>query len=88
MSQYKPQVLAEAYAMNLVLEVTDQRAAAEEPRLRQIKGGWAASGRGWAVHGVTQEEAVQKFQTAIERHTVIAARPYWYEAIQSLMRPE
>lgn len=74
--------------MNLVLEVTQQQAAAEEPRLRPIKGGWAASGRGWAVHGATREEAAQRFHAAVEQHRVIAARPYWYEAIQSLMRPD
>ncbi len=57
----------------------------EEPHLRQIQGGWAASGKGWAVHGATQDEAIQRFQAAVEQHKVIAARPYWYEQLQALM---
>lgn len=74
--------------MNLILDVTHPQAAGEEPCVRPIKGGWAASGRGWAVHGSTQEEALQKFYAAAEQHKVIAARPYWYEAIRALMRSE
>ena len=29
--------------------------------LQEIKGGWAAVGRGWAVFGPTQEEALTRF---------------------------
>ena len=52
---------------------------AEKPTLRPIKNGWAASGRGWAVHGVTQEEALDNFSRADQQHREIEARPYWYE---------
>ncbi len=42
--------------------------------LRPIKGGWAALGEGWAVHGKTKEEAVSLYHEAIERHKEIDAR--------------
>jgi hypothetical protein len=43
--------------------------------VRPIKGGWAALGDGWAVHGKTKEEAVRLYHEAIERHKEIDARP-------------
>ncbi len=61
--------------------------AVEEPRLRPIKGGWAASGDGWAVHGATQEEALQKFRRAVEQYREIISRPYWYEVLQGTAEP-
>lgn len=42
-----------------------------EPRLEPIKNGWAAIGDSWAVHGATQEEALEKFQLALKRHREI-----------------
>lgn len=42
--------------------------------LSPIKGGWAAYGQGWAVHGYTKEEAVRLYQEAVERHREIDAR--------------
>jgi len=52
-------------------------------KLRQIKGGWAASGDGWAVHGATQEEATERFHEAECQRAEIAKRPYWYEVYQA-----
>ena len=46
-----------------------------EPDLRKIKGGWAALGDGWAVHGATREEAVQRYYTAAELRVEISQRP-------------
>jgi hypothetical protein len=47
----------------------------EYPNLRSIKGGWAALGEGWAVHGMTKEEAVTLYHEAVERHKEIDAHP-------------
>lgn len=74
--------------MSLVLQKVHRVAEADGPYLRPIKHGWAASGNGWAVHGQTQEEAVRRFHEAVREHAAIAARPYWYVALQSLMRGE
>lgn len=46
-----------------------------EPRLERIKGGWAARGDGWAVHGATQDEALERYQEAVRRHEEIDRRP-------------
>jgi hypothetical protein len=46
-----------------------------EPRLEQIVGGWAARGRGWAVHAPTKEEALKRYAETQERYTRIDARP-------------
>lgn len=51
----------------------------KEPMLVPIKNGWAAFGDDWAVHGATQEEAIEKYWKAVERHREIDARPLWYE---------
>lgn len=32
---------------------------AQQPRIYRVKNGWAAAGKGWAVHGETQEEAMR-----------------------------
>ena len=45
-----------------------------QPRLEQIKNGWAALGEGWAVHGSTQEEALELFRQAQRWHTDIEQR--------------
>lgn len=42
---------------------------------KPVKGGWAALGNGWAVHGKTEEEAIRLYHEAIERHKEIEARP-------------
>jgi len=57
---------------------------ASEPALRPIKSGWAASGKGWAVHGATREDATARFYEAVRQHRMIEARPYWYEQLQAL----
>ncbi len=46
----------------------------KEPKLAPIKNGWAALGDGWAVHGHTPEEAIQKFHEAEQLHREIDAR--------------
>lgn len=46
----------------------------ENVDIRRVKGGWAALGDGWAVHGETEEEAVKLYYEAIERHKEIDAR--------------
>ena len=43
-------------------------------RLRAIKNGWAALGDGWAVHGRTKEEAIEKYHEAEVWHKVLDAR--------------
>jgi hypothetical protein len=50
-----------------------------EPILTPIKNGWAARGLGWAVHGRSKEEAVEKYYEAEARHREIDQRPFWFE---------
>lgn len=57
-----------------------------EPELRPVKGGWAASGHGWAVHGKTPDDATTRFREAKRLHRLIDSRPYWYERLQALNR--
>lgn len=47
----------------------------ETPTLERIKNGWAARGKGWAVHAATREEAEARFREAERRHAEIDARP-------------
>lgn len=47
----------------------------EQPKLRRIKNGWSAHGDGWAVHAPTEQEALERFRDAEERHAAIASRP-------------
>ncbi len=54
----------------------------EQPRLMKIKNGWAAVGDGWAVHGVTERDALEKFEQAERRHAEIHKRPLYYERIR------
>ena len=37
-------------------------------KLVQVRVGWAAVGDSWAVFGATQEEAIERFGEAEERH--------------------
>jgi len=60
----------------------------KEPVLAPIKNGWAALGDGWAVHGRTQEEALENYHKAEERHREIDARPLWYERFEAQSTPE
>ncbi len=46
-----------------------------EPVVLEIRGGWLAKGEGWAVRGVTKEDALEAFAEAELRHTEIDARP-------------
>jgi hypothetical protein len=45
-----------------------------QPQLRPIKDGWAALSGQWAVHGATQEEALQKFREAERFYQELDAR--------------
>ena len=46
----------------------------ENVDVRPVKGGWAALGDGWAVHGETVEEAVRLYHEAVKRHREMDAR--------------
>ncbi len=50
-----------------------------EPRLMEIKDGWAARGEGWAVHAPTREEAIHRFRKAELRHEKIRQQPPFYQ---------
>jgi hypothetical protein len=43
-------------------------------QLTEIKGGWAAVGRGWAVFGETREEALQRYREAELKHEELRHR--------------
>jgi hypothetical protein len=60
----------------------DESIPVADPILTEIKNGWAALGDGWAVHGRTKEEAIQKYYEAEARHREIDQRPFWYERLQ------
>lgn len=45
------------------------------PDIREIKGGWAALGDGWAVHARTKDEAIRRYNSAVEKRTEISRRP-------------
>lgn len=46
-----------------------------EPRITEIKGGWAAVGRGWAVFALTETEARERYRAALRKHEEISKRP-------------
>jgi hypothetical protein len=46
----------------------------QHPDLKPIQSGWAALGKGWAVHGKTKVEAVRLYHEAVERHREMDAR--------------
>jgi hypothetical protein len=46
-----------------------------EPRVRQIRAGWAAFGDGWAVHARTRDEVI----------AVYWARKQFYDALDALI---
>jgi hypothetical protein len=56
----------------------------KEPFLRPIFEGWAAHGDGWAVHGCTREEAIEKYWKAKQRRREILARPPRYKPMEIL----
>lgn len=39
-----------------------------------VKGGWHAVGDGWAVFGETEEQALERYQEAEQRHAEILSR--------------
>jgi len=54
----------------------------QEPRLVEIKDGWAALGDGWAVFGKTPDDARERYVAADEKHAELRAR-----AVESLDHP-
>jgi hypothetical protein len=60
----------------------DEDTRRTEPILSEIKNGWAALGPGWAVHGRTKEEALQKYYEAEAKHPEIDQRPFWHERLR------
>lgn len=46
-----------------------------DPKLTEVRGGWAAVGQGWAVFASTRDDAVREYVEAEQRHREIAARP-------------
>lgn len=44
------------------------------PRTYAVKGGWAAAGDGWAVHGPTKEQALGNYAVAEAFHRLLDAR--------------
>lgn len=63
------------YNLLFLVDCYDGGLGMEQPKLAKIKSGWAALGNGWAVHGRTQEEALERFSQAQVRHSEIAKRP-------------
>lgn len=60
-------------------ETKTEPAQGAVPRLARIKDGWSAHGPGWAVHGVTAEDATSKYREMETLLAQIAKRPYWRE---------
>ncbi len=46
-----------------------------EPMLAPIFKGWAAYGDGWAVHGHTEEEALENYRKAEQRRRELLVLP-------------
>ena len=46
-----------------------------EPRIEEVRGGYAALGDGWAVVAASPDEARKRFRDAERVHQEIAARP-------------
>lgn len=46
----------------------------DTPVILKVKGGWAAIGKGWAVHAETQEAAMELFQRRLAAHEEVEAR--------------
>lgn len=52
----------------------------EVPQVERIRGGWAARGDGWAVHGASKDDALDRFWKAVEKHEEIDGRAVVDEA--------
>ena len=61
----------------------EEQQETQEPRLVQIYDGWQAHGDGWAVYGKTQEEAIENYWKAVQRHKEILAMPPWYMQVEA-----
>lgn len=46
-----------------------------EPRLLEVREGWAAVGEGWAVFAPSRQGAIEQFRFAEKRHAEIEGRP-------------
>jgi hypothetical protein len=60
----------------------EQQQESREPSLKPIFKGWAAQGDGWAVHGRTQEEALEKYRKAEQRRREILDGPPRHKPIE------
>ena len=47
----------------------------EYPLIEEIKSGWAARGKGWAVHAPTKEEAIEKYNEREKFYKWLDAQP-------------
>lgn len=56
----------------------------QQPRLMEVYDGWQAHGDGWAVFGKTQEEAIENYWKAVQRHKEILAMPPWYKQVEEV----
>ena len=66
----------------------EEQQETREPTVVQIYEGWAAHGDGWAVHGATQEEAIENYWKAVQRHKEILALPPWYKQVEAQLTHE
>jgi hypothetical protein len=66
----------------------EERQETRAPTVVQIYDGWQAHGDGWAVHGATQEEAIENYWKTVQRHKEILALPPWYKQVEAQSTPE
>lgn len=61
----------------------EEQQETREPIVTQTFNGWDAHGDGWAVHGHTREEAIEKYWKAEQRRREILALPPWYIQVEA-----
>ncbi len=66
----------------------EQQQERREPSLTPIFNGWAAHGDGWAVHGRTREEALEKYWKAEQHRREILTRPPRHKQMEMLSESE
>lgn len=49
------------------------------PIVEEIKGGWSAKAKWWAVHAPTKEEVIRKYEERKRYYEWLATQPYAYE---------
>ena len=57
----------------------DESNQGEYPIVEGIKAGWAARGKGWAVHAPTKEDAIKKYHERVKYHEWLKTQPYEWE---------